>query len=252
MPFDFMLAPAIETVLDFAVDPGLSSSNPQLLSSGSVDHVAANATTKKAGLGQRYSPKQTIVNPDPSIGWWHEHPTVKRMLDPNVSEYKPLRAIGASSGINGSFHMGLGNGHYGIHKPENGENPEWQKYHGLMWPREVLAWEYAHHLGMANQVPTTIAREHGGVPGSYQSWVDDMTLPLQHEEPYDGPEGFKRAAAFDLGTFNQDRNMANWGVRPNGKLALIDHGLAFPNDPAQQVSPTSSIGPSGRTTSCRR
>jgi hypothetical protein len=61
-----------------------------------------------------------------------------------------------------------------------------------------------------------------------------MACDYPDELRYDGERDLQRAALFDFVTANLDRHIGNWLVdesQPGGKLALIDHGLAFEYEP---------------------
>jgi hypothetical protein len=99
--------------------------------------------------------------------------------------------------------------------------------------REAAAWEVAKLVGMTDMVPATIVRTINGERGSLQGFVKNAEVAheVRGDRKYDGETDLRRAAIFDLMVGNTDRHEGNWMIkRSSDKLALIDNGLAFPNE----------------------
>lgn len=143
-----------------------------------------------------------------------------------------LRELGAGeAGANESFLVTFENGEQGIFKPSAGE-----KYlrRGIpvknYYRREVAASLIADLLGMHDMVPpTTFRHEQDQGIGSIQQIVDgEPAGALDKNDRFKDSEGALRAAIFDYIIGHQDRHTNNWMIRPDGKIVLIDNGLAFP------------------------
>lgn len=123
---------------------------------------------------------------------------------------------------------------YGIFKSAAGE--EYERHGspvrlgipGDYYKRETAAWRVAEALGFDDLVPYTEEVEIAGKVGSLQRYVKNATEAKQSPDPFDGVEDLGRAALFDYIVGHQDRHARNWMVGEDGKLALIDNGLAFP------------------------
>ncbi len=131
----------------------------------------------------------------------------------------------------------LADGTKGVFKAEEGEDHGKRPHiKGNYYAREVTASEVAETLGLKDLVPATVVRHVDGKIGSMQRFVDnaDSAIITYVRDPYDGKKDLARAAAFDYLIGNTDRHMGNWmmtkdkGGVSGGKLALIDHGLSFP------------------------
>jgi hypothetical protein len=151
-------------------------------------------------------------------------------------------------GINETHFVTFEDGTRAVFKPQDGASEERNRSYiepGQDMEREAGAWEVAKRVGMEDMVPPTVIRTMDGRVGSMQEFVPDSTNAFQSLEPYDGSKDFARAAIFDTVIGNKDRHMGNWMVNENtGKLALIDHGLAFPeaveNDDVQTFAAKAS------------
>jgi hypothetical protein len=85
---------------------------------------------------------------------------------------------------------------------------------------------------MEDMVQATVIREVGGKKGSIQEFVDGGKAArdvADRREMFGTSEERARAAVFDHVIGNEDRHPGNWMIRPDGRVALIDHGLAFPD-----------------------
>jgi hypothetical protein len=126
-----------------------------------------------------------------------------------------------------------------VFKPSEGEQPGLRMHipmhAGAQAARESAASHVAEIAGYHDLVPATTLRHHDGQHGSVQRFVKDgiSAFKLDNDERYGSShDDVRRAAAFDYLIGNTDRHMGNWLVRPTphgDKLALIDHGLAFPD-----------------------
>ena len=95
--------------------------------------------------------------------------------------------------------------------------------------REVAAWQVAKLAGLEDICPPVVIRTIDGNRGSLMKfWDGKVAGALGRPEAWDGEKDLHRAAMFDYVIGNEDRHMGNWLVG-NGKLQLIDHGLAFPD-----------------------
>lgn len=98
--------------------------------------------------------------------------------------------------------------------------------------REAAAWELAKLTKMTDLVPPTILRTINGKRGSLQAFVKGAKVAhdVADARKFDGEKDLRRSAIFDLMVGNTDRHAGNWMItESSGKLALIDNGLAFPN-----------------------
>lgn len=138
----------------------------------------------------------------------------------------------AHSGQNKSSLLTTSSGHAGVFKPKNGE--KWLRGSirpGTYYRRESAASAVADLMGLHDLVPATTIREHNGEIGSIQEYKNGRAAnKVSDSLAFDGPEDRARAALFDYVIGNTDRHQGNWLVSPEGKLVLIDNGLAFPHD----------------------
>lgn len=133
-------------------------------------------------------------------------------------------------GANVSEKIKLSDGTEGVFKPAAGEEPNLRKgvAAGTYWRREVASYQVAEALGLGDLVPPTTARKLGDKSGSVQKFVRGATVAHDLENPWDGSQDLARAAVFDYLTGHLDRHQGNWMQTGDGKLVLIDNGLAFP------------------------
>lgn len=125
-----------------------------------------------------------------------------------------------------------------VFKPSEGEQPGLRlhipMHAGAQAARESAASHVAEIAGYHDLVPATTLRHHDGQHGSVQRFVADgvSAFKMDRSLQFGSDHGdVRRAAAFDYLIGNTDRHMGNWLVRPTphgDKIALIDHGLAFP------------------------
>lgn len=131
----------------------------------------------------------------------------------------------------------MANGDKAVFKPDSGEPKEVLRRDitpGHATEREAAAWEVAKVVGMDDMVAPAVIREVGGRRGVVIAWQDgQVAYKAGFDERYDGEKDAARAAIFDYVIGNRDRHNGNWMVRPDGRIALIDHGLAFPNNSAK-------------------
>jgi len=100
---------------------------------------------------------------------------------------------------------------------------------GLATEREVGAWEVAKLVGMTDMAAPAIIRTINGQRGAMLAYQEGTVAKTLWDGRYDGDKDLNRAAVFDYVIGNEDRHAGNWIVGANGKLRLIDHGLAFPD-----------------------
>jgi Phosphatidylinositol 3- and 4-kinase len=138
-------------------------------------------------------------------------------------------------GINETHFMAFEDGTQAVFKPQDGASKSMLYFNirpGQDMEREAGAWEVAKIVGMQDMVPATVIRTVDGRVGSMQDFVPNATEAMSSERPFDGAEDAARAAVFDAVIGNQDRHQGNWLVNEDtGKIALIDHGLSFPEGP---------------------
>ncbi|MDE2101638.1 MAG: hypothetical protein KGL39_30610 [Patescibacteria group bacterium] len=90
---------------------------------------------------------------------------------------------------------------------------------------EVAAYEIAKAVGMGDLVPPTVMRTINGEEGSLQQFQEGSHR-MKAGEVMSAPD-LARAVAFDLMIGNLDRHGGNFLIGADGKLRLIDNGLAF-------------------------
>ena len=102
---------------------------------------------------------------------------------------------------------------------------------GQCYKREQAAWEVAKVVGMDDMVPAAVERHHPDHgPGVIIDAVDGQEAEKvmnRHGDAFDGMRDCQRAAVFDYIIQNVDRHEKNWMVKPDGKVALIDHGYCL-------------------------
>jgi uncharacterized repeat protein (TIGR03843 family) len=117
-----------------------------------------------------------------------------------------------------------------VYKPRRGEMPLWDFPDGTLCRREVAAYVVAGALGWP-EVPPTLLRDGPEGPGSVQLFVEHdpeehyFTLRERHEDT------FRRVAAFDVVINNADRKGGHCLLAPDGRVFLVDHGVAFSVEP---------------------
>lgn len=140
-------------------------------------------------------------------------------------------------GVNDSRIITLADGSRAVFKSSGGEEHYLRSgVSGRYFAREAAAHGTAELLGLDDLVPTTVVRANGLEVGSAQAFVPDagVAYGLPEDKQYDGDKDVSRAAAFDFLIGNSDRHMGNWMVSNAGKLVLIDNGLSFPSDTANE------------------
>lgn len=160
----------------------------------------------------------------------------------NLTDAKPTSVIKLGGGVNGSYIMHLENGVRGVWKPrgEEATNMRGNIPNKTSYAREAAAYSVAKVIGLQDLVPPTIERtvkfsfgklEGPEQKGSFQLFFDGKDgSKIAGASKYDGDKDLARASAFDILCNNTDRHHKNWMIENGGskKLALIDHGLAFP------------------------
>jgi hypothetical protein len=117
-----------------------------------------------------------------------------------------------------------------IYKPRRGEIPLWDFPEGTLCLREVAAFVVARALGWP-RVPPTILRDGPEGLGSVQLFVEFdpdqhyFTLQAGHAE------AFRDVAVFDAVINNADRKGGHCLLADDGGIFLIDHGVAFNEEP---------------------
>jgi hypothetical protein len=101
------------------------------------------------------------------------------------------------------------------------------------WRTEVAAYEVDKIIGLG-MVPATIEREHRGVRGSLQWWVEsEWSESARRRDKIQPPDAtaWNRQnldmMLFDNLIYNNDRHLNNILVTKNFELRLIDHSRAF-------------------------
>lgn len=135
-------------------------------------------------------------------------------------------------GANGSYRVKIG-AIDGVWKPSNEEDIlRFGVRQGSYYRREAAAHSIAKIIGIPHLVPLTVERRQGNTVGSVQQWVPDAKVAADFDDDdpriYDGEDDHKLATAFDYLIGNTDRHDGNWMIDKDGKLHLIDNGLAFP------------------------
>ena len=144
-----------------------------------------------------------------------------------------------------------------VYKPRRGERPLWDFPTGTLGRREVATYVVDRALGWG-LVPVTVWREDAPMgPGSLQAWVevDDDTPPVDVVEARAVPEGWhvvaegegargdhvclvheessalRRLAVLDAVVNNADRKGGHVLRASTARVAGIDHGLTFHEEP---------------------
>ena len=113
-----------------------------------------------------------------------------------------------------------------IYKPQSGERPLGDFPQGTLYKREYATYVVSKALGWLS-VPPTVIREGPHGVGSVQLYIESepeanyFTLRDEHAEE------FRRVAAFDCLINNADRKVGHCLMGLDGRIWLIDHGLAF-------------------------
>ena len=136
--------------------------------------------------------------------------------------------------VSTSYRATFKDGSLGVYKPASEGAEDQARPHiplGQDNQREAAAWDVAKIVGMDDMVPQTVVRTAGiqgkGV-GSMQNFVPLSTPAYEAKDAFDGSRDFSRAAVFDYAIGHEDRHGKNWMVTSDGKMHLIDNGLAFP------------------------
>lgn len=193
---------------------------------------------EKKVKGQPANPPAAKAKPDPGnavhpsqvapIGG-HSHDTLKK------AEVTTVDVLGG--GINGTYIAKFADGTKGVWKPKDGEHVGLRRNvpAGTYYHREAAASSVAHVIGMNDLVPITVTREVNGKKGSMQQWADNSKTAhaIGGDKMYNGHKDLARAAAFDYMINNTDRHSGNWMIQDGskqGRIKLIDNGLAFPTN----------------------
>jgi hypothetical protein len=212
---------------------------------GSPEYRREYARRKRLGLLGIADAPTLKKEPVPASG--HEATEARMTSTPQATVAK------LGGGVSVTRKVTLEDGTTGVFKPESGAYPHARPNidHGLQTEREVAAWEVAKAGGYDDLVAPTVARTLGPgvvaiggdlVPGkfgtaergSFQEWQDGKVASKMNSSEAYGTSDLDvgRAAMYDHLIGNTDRHSGNWMVGPNGKLRLIDHGLAFPERPS--------------------
>lgn len=133
-------------------------------------------------------------------------------------------------GVSSSFLVTLEDATKAVYKPALGEKQSRQGVKvGTHWRREVATYEVANILKMEDLVPPTVSRASSeNPPGSVQEYINNAETPLESTDIYDGEKDAVRSAVLDYIVGHLDRHYGNWLLK-DGKIRLIDNGLAFPS-----------------------
>ncbi len=208
-----------------------------------IDPLGADPVADLASLvgGPRHHRAQANVPTDPpdaptdvqpaERGWGDWTPTTPAQHALHHTPVVREEPVGVRS-ANATNKLTFADGTQGVFKPWGGERGLRDGIDmGTYWRREVAASDVAELLGFGDLVPPTAFRRHDGQEGSVQRFVPDA-LPAHYvteQARFDGQTDAGRAAVFDYLTANTDRHTGNWLMTPEGKLVLIDNGLAFPH-----------------------
>lgn len=202
---------------------------------------------------QQAAPKQEVA-PPVKIGQGNEEPTRKVGegntgptphvgIDPSESLQKKLLRTTAVKGMKPLDQGGAGrakmlftlkDGRKAVFKPSLGEEDMRKSIPtGTHYLREAAASSVADVLGFGDMVPPTVVRKEDDSVGSIQEFVNYAESAFRvaadegDEASFDGGEEAARAAIFDYIIGQTDRHHGNWLLK-DGKIVLIDNGLAFP------------------------
>lgn len=137
---------------------------------------------------------------------------------------------------------------WAVYKPREGETPLWDFPDGSLAAREVAAFHVSEFLSWHLVPPTVLRRDAPYGEGSVQQFF--RYDPELHYFTFDAATRahLDRVVLFDMLINNADRKASHILLDENGRLWLIDHGLAFHHEPklrtviwefAGQVVPTS-------------
>lgn len=120
----------------------------------------------------------------------------------------------------------------GIYKPRAGEALDLRDSikPGTYYQREVAASVIANILGFGDLVPPTWFKQVENEVGSVQKFIPGVVnaAEVSGRGKFDGDEDAARVSVFDFLIGHADRHDGNWMIDKDGKLVLIDNGLAFP------------------------
>lgn len=157
--------------------------------------------------------------------------TVPPPRDRDIEEFLSVSPVISSKrlggGVNETKVITFENGSKANFKIDNGSTHGRMVQSGKDNEREVAAWRIAKLVGMDDMVPPSIIRTIDGRKGALLQWQSGSVASDYSGDKYDGLEDRKRAAAFDFVIGNTDRHSNNWVMSPEGKIKLIDNGLAF-------------------------
>ena len=156
-------------------------------------------------------------------------------------------AVQLGGGVSVTYKVKLEDGTKGNFKPAAGErNMRDGIRSGQQTEREAGAWDVAKIVGMDDMVAPAVEREctvpefqgfrhlaagtYRGVLCRWQEGTVGSEIYGDDAKKYDGEVDIQRAAMFDFVIGNTDRHHGNWvigGSTRDGKMLLIDHGLAF-------------------------
>jgi uncharacterized repeat protein (TIGR03843 family) len=145
-----------------------------------------------------------------------------------------LRPLGLLSGAsNGTFLCEASDGDrtaLAVYKPRDGEAPLWDFPEGMLWRREIAAYEVSAALGWPD-VPMTVAGEGPLGPGAVQAFVEHDPAKHFFLLRSGRSETFMRVALFDAIVNNADRKGGHCLLGPDDRVWVIDHGTCFSVEP---------------------
>lgn len=103
------------------------------------------------------------------------------------------------------------------------------------WKFNVVAYELAKMLGIADTIPPSVERKFGGNTGAMTWWIDDVAMDerkrvrdkITPPNLTDWNEQMLVVRVFDQLIYNTDRNLGNLIITADWKLWMIDHTRAF-------------------------